>query len=94
MTVGEVAVGGKGDFKVYTSAKEEELNMMFNFKDLPRSRARKIEQIKCAEGTGTYAAIKRDYGEDSEKMRKYLKALALISRDHGRTSLPWNGDEP
>ena len=40
MTVGEVAVGGKGDFKVYTSAKEEELNMMFNFKHLPRSRAR------------------------------------------------------
>ena len=61
---------------------------------MPNFKNRKIKQIKCAEGTGTYAVIKRDYGEDSEKMRKYLKALALISRDHGRTSLPWNGDEP
>ncbi|CAI4060759.1 uncharacterized protein SKDI_06G0100 [Saccharomyces kudriavzevii IFO 1802] len=34
MTVGEVGVGGEDDFKVYTSAKEEELNMVFNFKHI------------------------------------------------------------
>lgn len=27
-------------------------------------------------------------------MRKYFEALALISRDHGRTPFPWNSDEP
>ncbi|CAI4438999.1 CCN_G0016410.mRNA.1.CDS.1 [Saccharomyces cerevisiae] len=184
MTVGEVGVGNEEDFRDYTSAKEGELNMMFNFKhtsvgenpeckyelipftlkdfklalaesflfientdcwstiylenhDQPRSvsrfgsdspkwpvisskmlatliisltgtvfiyqgqelgmpnfKNRKIEQIKCAEGTGTYAAIKRDYGEDSEKMKKFFEALDLISRDHGRTPFPWNDDEP
>ncbi|CAI4444312.1 ALH_1c_G0016760.mRNA.1.CDS.1 [Saccharomyces cerevisiae] len=174
MTVGEVGIGNEDDFRVYTSAKEGELNMMFNFKhtsvgenqnanfklalaesflfientdcwstiylenhDQPRSvsrfgsdspkwreisskmlatliisltgtvfiyqgqelgmpnfKNRKIEQIKCVEGTGTYAAIKRDYGEDSEKMKKFFEALALISRDHGRTPFPWSADEP
>ncbi|CAD6469098.1 Y55_G0049640.mRNA.1.CDS.1 [Saccharomyces cerevisiae] len=184
MTVGEVGVGNEEDFRDYTSTKEGELNMMFNFKhtsvgespeckyelipftlkdfklalaesflfientdcwstiylenhDQPRSvsrfgsdspkwraisskmlatliisltgtvfiyqgqelgmpnfKNRKIEQIKCAEGTGTYAAIKRDYGEDSEKMKMFFEALALISRDHGRTPFPWSADEP
>ena len=32
MTVGEVGVGNEDDFKDYTSSKEGELNMMFNFK--------------------------------------------------------------
>lgn len=61
---------------------------------MPNFKNRKIEQIKCAEGTGTYAAIKRDYGEDSEKMKKFFEALDLISRDHGRTPFPWNDDKP
>ncbi|CAI4440757.1 ADE_G0016310.mRNA.1.CDS.1 [Saccharomyces cerevisiae] len=61
---------------------------------MPNFENRKIEQIKCAEGTGTYATIKRDYGENSEKMKKFFEALDLISRDHGRTPFPWNDDEP
>lgn len=32
MTVDEVGVGNEEDFRDYTSAKEGELNMMFNFK--------------------------------------------------------------
>ncbi|KAJ4168352.1 alpha-glucosidase maltase, partial [Fusarium falciforme] len=32
MTVGEVGIGNEDDFRVYTSAKKGELNMMFNFK--------------------------------------------------------------
>ncbi|QID84722.1 oligo-1,6-glucosidase ima5 [Saccharomyces pastorianus] len=32
MTVGEVGIGNEKDFKDYTSSKEEEFNMMFNFK--------------------------------------------------------------
>ncbi|QID84723.1 oligo-1,6-glucosidase ima5 [Saccharomyces pastorianus] len=61
---------------------------------MPNFKNRKIEQIKCVEGTGTYGAIKRDYGEDSEKMKKFYEALALISRDHGRTPFPWSGEKP
>lgn len=38
--------------------------------------------------------IKEEHGENSVQMKKFLEAVALISRDHARTPMQWSGEEP
>ncbi|CAI4743515.1 CPI_1c_G0047140.mRNA.1.CDS.1 [Saccharomyces cerevisiae] len=59
-----------------------------NFKNWP------IEKYEDVEVRNNYNAIKEEHGENSKEMKKFLEALALISRDHARTPMQWSREEP
>ncbi|SCU77239.1 LAME_0A00232g1_1 [Lachancea meyersii CBS 8951] len=59
-----------------------------NFKNWP------VEKYEDVEIRSNYKAIKEEHGENSEQMKKFIEAIALISRDHARTPMQWSGEEP
>lgn len=59
-----------------------------NFKNWP------VEKYEDVEIRTNFASIKAEHGEDSAQMKKFLKAIALISRDHARTPMQWTREEP
>ncbi|KAF4004083.1 Alpha amylase, catalytic domain family protein [Saccharomyces cerevisiae] len=59
-----------------------------NFKNWP------IEKYEDVEVRNNYDAIKEEHGENSKEMKRFLEAIALISRDHARTPMQWSREEP
>ncbi|SCU90899.1 LAFA_0F00782g1_1 [Lachancea sp. 'fantastica'] len=59
-----------------------------NFKNWP------VEKYEDVEIRNNYQVIKDEHGEDSAQMKSFLKAIALISRDHARTPMQWSKEEP
>lgn len=59
-----------------------------NFKDWP------FEKYEDVEFRNNYNAIKEEHGVESEQMKRYLEAVAVMSRDHARTPMPWTHEEP
>ncbi|KOH00745.1 glycoside hydrolase family 13 protein DI49_0078 [Saccharomyces eubayanus] len=59
-----------------------------NFKNWP------IENYEDVDIRTNYQVIRKEHGENSEEMKKFLEAIALISRDHARTPMPWTHEEP
>ncbi|CAI4504795.1 ADM_collapsed_G0023340.mRNA.1.CDS.1 [Saccharomyces cerevisiae] len=59
-----------------------------NFKNWP------VEKYEDVEIRNNYNAIKEEHGENSEEMKKFLEAIAIISRDHARTPMQWSREEP
>ncbi|CAI5144919.1 BTE_HP_G0004860.mRNA.1.CDS.1 [Saccharomyces cerevisiae] len=59
-----------------------------NFKNWP------VEKYEDVEIRNNYRLIKEECGENSEEMKKFLEGIALVSRDHARTPMPWTPNEP
>lgn len=59
-----------------------------NFKNWP------VEKYEDVEIRNNYALIKKEHGENSQEMKSFLKAIALMSRDHARTPMQWTEEEP
>ncbi|KAF4002932.1 Oligo-1,6-glucosidase IMA2 domain protein [Saccharomyces cerevisiae] len=53
-----------------------------------------IEKYEDVEVRNNYDAIKEEHGENSKEMKRFLEAIALISRDHARTPMQWSREEP
>lgn len=53
-----------------------------------------IEKYEDVEVRNNYAIIKEKYGENSVEMKKLKQGVALVSRDHTRTPMPWTSEEP
>ncbi|CAD6626750.1 BJ4_G0043690.mRNA.1.CDS.1 [Saccharomyces cerevisiae] len=100
MTVGEVAHGS--DNALYTSAARYEISEVFsfthvdlgqeigqiNFKEWP------IEKYEDVDVKNNYEIIKKSFGKNSKEMKDFFKGIALLSRDHSRTPMPWTKDKP
>ncbi|QID84729.1 alpha-glucosidase mal32 [Saccharomyces pastorianus] len=59
-----------------------------NFKDWP------IEKYEDVDVKTNYGIIKEKFGKNSMEMKKFLEGIALFSRDHARTPMPWSQEEP
>ncbi|EGA84189.1 YGR287C-like protein, partial [Saccharomyces cerevisiae VL3] len=53
-----------------------------------------VEKYEDVEIRNNYRLIKEECGENSEEMKKFLEGIALVSRDHARTPMPWTPNEP
>lgn len=54
-------------------------------------KATSIDDYEDVDVKGNYDVLTSKFGVDSVEVKKFVKAIALISRDHGRTPFPWNG---
>ncbi|CAI5066857.1 ANM_HP_G0204460.mRNA.1.CDS.1 [Saccharomyces cerevisiae] len=59
-----------------------------NFKEWP------IEKYEDVDVKNNYEIIKKSFGKNSKEMKDFLKGIALLSRDHSRTPMPWTKDKP
>lgn len=59
-----------------------------NFKDWP------IEKYEDVDVRTNYGIVKEKYGENSKEMKDFYEGIALVSRDHSRTPMPWSREEP
>lgn len=59
-----------------------------NFKNWP------IEKYEDVSVKNNYNAIKKEHGENSVQMKKFLEGVSLMSRDHARTPMQWTRVEP
>lgn len=59
-----------------------------NFKDWP------VEKYEDVEIKNNFKLIKEEHGENSEKMKKFLNTIGVISRDHARTPMQWSREVP
>lgn len=53
-----------------------------------------IEKYEDVEVRTKHEILKQTYGEHSTEMQKFHQGVTLISRDHGRTPMPWSPEEP
>ncbi|CAR23778.1 glycoside hydrolase family 13 protein [Lachancea thermotolerans CBS 6340] len=59
-----------------------------NFKDWP------IEKYEDVDVRNNFEIVKNKYGENSKEMRLFYEGIALMSRDHSRTPIPWSPEVP
>ncbi|KAF4006018.1 Alpha amylase, catalytic domain family protein [Saccharomyces cerevisiae] len=59
-----------------------------NFKEWP------IEKYEDVDVKNNYEIIKKSFGKNSKEMKDFFKGIALLSRDHSRTPMPWTKDKP
>ncbi|SCU84134.1 LAME_0C08394g1_1 [Lachancea meyersii CBS 8951] len=53
-----------------------------------------LDQYDDVDVKNNRALIREKYGDDSVQMRKFEEGVALFSRDHARTPMPWSSREP
>ncbi|CAI4036672.1 hypothetical protein SMKI_16G0010 [Saccharomyces mikatae IFO 1815] len=53
-----------------------------------------IEKYEDVDVKTNYNIIKEKFGKDSKEMKDFLEGIALVSRDHSRTPMPWSKDKP
>lgn len=59
-----------------------------NFKNWP------IEKYEDVDVRTNYQIIRKKFGDNSKEMKDFVEGIALMSRDHSRTPMPWTAENP